>query len=66
MKNSVKKILNRPPSVQSLYRPGFEKDNCGFGLIAQMDNQPSDWMVQIAIDEALARLIHRSAVATDG
>ncbi len=65
MKNSVKKILNQPPSVQSLYRPGFEKDNCGFGLIAQMDNQPSHWLVQTAIG-ALARLTHRGAVAADG
>jgi len=34
----VKKILNQPPGARSLYRPAFEKDNCGFGLIAQMDD----------------------------
>jgi len=51
--------------VQSFYRPGSEKDNCGFGLIAQMDSQPSHWLLHVAIG-ALARLIHRSAVATDG
>jgi len=50
---------------QGLYRPGFEKDNCGFGLIAQMDDQPSHWLVNTAI-AALARLTHRGAVAADG
>ena len=61
-KISVKKA----PNNKSLYRPSFEKDNCGFGLIAQMDdNQPSHWLVTTAID-ALARLTHRGAVAADG
>ncbi|VAW94275.1 Glutamate synthase [NADPH] large chain, partial [hydrothermal vent metagenome] len=50
---------------QGLYRPEFEKDNCGFGLIAQMDDQPSHWLVDTAI-AALARLTHRGAVAADG
>ncbi|MDS4069308.1 MAG: glutamate synthase central domain-containing protein, partial [Candidatus Competibacter sp.] len=48
-----------------LYRPEFEKDSCGFGLIAQMDNRPSHWLVQTSIN-ALARLTHRGAVAADG
>ena len=48
-----------------LYRPEFEKDNCGFGLIAQMDGQPSHWLIKTAIS-ALARLTHRGAVAADG
>jgi len=48
-----------------LYRPEFERDNCGFGLIAQMDNQPSHWLVDTAI-HALERLTHRGAVAADG
>ncbi|QKT03418.1 glutamate synthase large subunit [Ectothiorhodospiraceae bacterium 2226] len=47
-----------------LYQPAFEKDNCGFGLIAQMDGTPSHWLVQTAID-SLARLTHRGAVAAD-
>ncbi len=50
---------------QGLYRPEFEKDNCGFGLIAQMDGKPSHWLVQTAVD-ALARLTHRGAVDADG
>ncbi len=48
-----------------LYRPEFEKDNCGFGLIAQMDGKPSHWLINTAIG-ALARLTHRGAVAADG
>jgi glutamate synthase (NADPH/NADH) large chain len=48
-----------------LYRPDFERDNCGFGLIAQMDNQPSHWLLETAIG-ALMRLTHRGAVAADG
>jgi len=48
-----------------LYRPQFEKDNCGFGLIVQMDDKPSHWLVKTAI-LALARLTHRGAVAADG
>ncbi len=48
-----------------LYRPEFEKDSCGFGLIAQMDGKPSHWLVQTAIN-SLACLTHRGAVAADG
>ncbi len=49
----------------TLYRPEFERDSCGFGLIAQMDGVPSHWLVQTAI-KALVRLTHRGAVAADG
>ncbi len=55
-------IKNTQPG---LYRPEFEKDNCGFGLIAHMDGNPSHWVAETAID-ALARLTHRGAVAADG
>ena len=48
-----------------LYRPEFERDNCGFGLMAQMDGKPSHWLLKTSID-ALARLTHRGAVAADG
>ncbi|OOG21197.1 glutamate synthase large subunit [Thioalkalivibrio denitrificans] len=48
-----------------LYRPEFERDNCGFGLIAHMDGKPSHWVVSTAIN-ALARLTHRGAIAADG
>ena len=49
----------------TLYRPSFEKDNCGFGLIAHMDGKPSHWVLSTAI-ESLGRLTHRGAVAADG
>jgi glutamate synthase (NADPH/NADH) large chain len=48
-----------------LYSPAFDKDGCGFGLIAQMDDQPSHWLVHTAM-QSLARLTHRGAIATDG
>jgi len=48
-----------------LYRDEFERDSCGFGLIASMDDQPSHWLVATAI-QALSRLTHRGAVAADG
>src|SRR6202453_842684 len=48
-----------------LYRPGYEKDSCGFGLIASLDDEPSHWVIQTAIS-SLNRLTHRGAIATDG
>ena len=52
-------------SASGLYDPAFEKDSCGFGLIANLDDMPSHWVVETAIS-ALARLTHRGAVAADG
>jgi len=51
--------------VGELYRPAFEHDGCGFGLIAQMDGRASHALVDSAIN-ALSRLTHRGAVAADG
>jgi glutamate synthase (NADPH/NADH) large chain len=48
-----------------LYDPAFERDSCGFGLIANLDDMPSHWVVDTAIS-ALVRLTHRGAVAADG
>ena len=48
-----------------LYSPDFEKDNCGFGLIAQMDGRESHSLVETAIT-ALNRMTHRGAIAADG
>jgi len=53
------------PLTRGLYRPEYERDACGFGLIAQMDGEASHWLVQTAIG-SLARLTHRGAVAADG
>ncbi|WP_373067255.1 glutamate synthase large subunit [Thioalkalivibrio sp.] len=49
----------------TLYRPEFERDNCGFGLIAHMDGVASHWVVDTAI-KALERMTHRGAIAADG
>ncbi|HEX4025347.1 MAG TPA: glutamate synthase large subunit [Steroidobacteraceae bacterium] len=50
---------------RGLYREAFERDSCGFGLIASLDDKPSHWLVQTAIG-SLNRLTHRGAIATDG
>ena len=51
--------------TNGLYDPRFEHDSCGFGLIANIDDEPSHWLVKTAIS-ALTRLTHRGAVAADG
>ncbi len=58
--------MSQPTELtQGLYRPEFERDNCGFGLIAQMDGKPSHWLIETAI-EALGNLTHRGAIGADG
>ena len=52
-------------SAKTLLDPALHKDSCGFGLIANLDDLPSHWVIETAI-EALARLTHRGAVAADG
>jgi glutamate synthase (NADPH) large chain len=51
--------------LPGLYSPSFEHDSCGFGLIANLDDAPSSWLVQTGLS-ALARLSHRGAVGADG
>ena len=51
--------------ITGLYDESFEKDSCGFGLIANIDNNPSHWLINTAIT-ALERLAHRGAVGADG
>jgi len=41
------------------------KDNCGFGLLASIDNTPSHRNIEDAVT-ALSRMMHRGAVAADG
>ncbi len=48
-----------------LYKDAYERDSCGFGLIASLDDAPSHWLVETAIS-SLNRLTHRGAVAEDG
>ena len=51
--------------VFQLYDPAFDRDSCGFGLIASLDDEPSHRVVETAI-AALARLTHRGAVDAEG
>jgi len=51
--------------LKTLYRPEFERDSCGFGLIARLDGAAWHETVLDAI-QALVRLTHRGAVAPDG
>jgi glutamate synthase (NADPH) large chain len=59
------KDLPMSTTEQGLYREAYEKDSCGFGLIANLDDAPSHWLVKTAI-ASLNRLTHRGAIAADG
>jgi len=53
------------PAYTGLHKEAYERDSCGFGLIAHLDDEPSHWLVRTAIT-SLNRLTHRGAVAGDG
>lgn len=48
-----------------LYDPELIKENCGFGLIANIDGKPSHKVVRTAMI-GLARMQHRGAILADG
>jgi glutamate synthase (NADPH) large chain len=48
-----------------LVKDAYERDSCGFGLIASLDDAPSHTLVRTAIG-SLIRLTHRGAIAADG
>lgn len=48
-----------------LYDPRQVRENCGFGLIAQMDGKVSHKLVRTAIS-ALDRMQHRGGISADG
>ncbi len=48
-----------------MYRPEFEGDACGVGMVAATDGRPSRRVVQSAVD-ALKAVWHRGAVDADG
>lgn len=52
-------------AVEGMYRPEFESDACGVGLVAATDGKPSRRVVASAID-ALKAVWHRGAVDADG
>ena len=51
--------------MSKLYDQSFEKENCGFGLIANIDGEPSHKVVRTAI-LGLSRMQHRGAILSDG
>jgi glutamate synthase (NADPH/NADH) large chain len=53
------------PPRGGLWQPGFERDACGFGLMARLDGEPRRELVADAL-VALARMTHRGAIAADG
>ena len=54
-----------PASSRGLYRPEEFRDNCGFGLIAQVQGEASHRLLQTAI-ESLTCMTHRGGIAADG
>jgi len=50
---------------EGMYRPDFEGDACGVGMVAAIDGKPSRRVVAAAID-ALKAVWHRGAVDADG
>ncbi len=58
-------MKEKDKKITGLYDTSFEKDSCGFGLIANIDNKPSHWLINTAIT-SLERLAHRGAVGADG
>jgi glutamate synthase (NADPH/NADH) large chain len=61
----LSEAITMPASSSGLYRDAYERDSCGFGLIASLDDAPSHWLVRTAIS-SLKRLTHRGAIAADG
>ena len=54
----------QPPQAVGLYDPRYEHDACGVGLVARLDNQPTNEVVQKAI-QAVENLEHRGASGAD-
>ena len=49
---------------RGLYRPEFEHDACGVGLVASLDNVASRTIVESGLS-VLKRLMHRGATGND-
>ncbi len=52
------------PDKKGLYDPEREHDSCGFGFIANIDNQPKHEIVHQALD-IVHKLDHRGAIGAD-
>ena len=56
--------ISHLPQADGLYDPRYEHDACGVGVVARLDNRPTNEVVRLAID-ALANLEHRGAAGAD-
>ena len=56
---------NTVAPAQGLYQPDEFKDNCGFGLIAHMQDDASHDLVKTAM-HSLSCMTHRGGIAADG
>jgi glutamate synthase domain-containing protein 2/glutamate synthase domain-containing protein 1/glutamate synthase domain-containing protein 3 len=54
----------QPPKAVGLYDPRFEHDACGVGMVARLDNTPTNEVVSRALT-ALENLEHRGAAGAD-
>ena len=52
-------------NAKTLYDPNLEKDNCGFGLIAQRNGKRSRKLVKNSM-LGLTRMNHHGAIGDDG
>ena len=67
MKNKANKNINdliEYPKKRGLYDPVNEHDSCGFGFIANIDNEPKHEIVHQAL-EIVNNLDHRGAKGSD-
>jgi len=52
--------------LKGLYHPSFERDSCGFGLIANIDDKPSHWLIKTSIAALATGAVHRRLCYTGG
>jgi glutamate synthase (NADPH/NADH) large chain len=62
--NSPHSRFSRIPQATGLYDPAFEKDACGFAVVATLRGTPGHDIVNLAL-EALRNMEHRGAVGSD-
>ena len=63
-KKNIKNSLTGFPTKQGMYSSSYEKDACGFGFIANIDNIPKHEIIHQAL-EIVHNLDHRGAVSAD-
>ena len=63
-KKEIKNSLTGFPKRHGMYNPDHEKDACGFGFIANLDNIPKHEIIHQAL-EIVHNLDHRGAVSAD-